>query len=298
VREVPRTGAHTRRDSGYPLRVFRLLRVLPSAALDFYRKGCASLAASTAFFFMLSFFPLVCLLFFVLGRVMSQDQAAFGVVLRFLSVFFPNLAIAQPDVVAEIRVLSNQLSVQGAILAAFIWAAMQVFGEIDYSINVVFECHRKRNPITSTIASAALLGLAQFVLLISYAVTQFFGLVVAYTPFVGGLNQVAVTANRLIVGRVLPLLLVFGTVALLFRYLPRNRPRWGAAVRGGVLFAPLWELAKHFFALYVVNSRRFGHMYGSLLGIVLGLLWIYYSASLFLFCGAVVHRLEGARRSR
>jgi len=188
--------------------------------------------------------------------------------------------------------------VQGAILAAFVWAALQVFGEIDYSINVVFECQKKRNPVTSTVASAALLGLTQFVLFVSYIATQFSGLVVAYAPSVPGLNRAAVAANSLILGRILPLTLASGSVALLFRYLPRNRPRWGAAVTGALLFVPLWELAKHLFASYVVNSARFGHMYGSLLGIVLGLLWIYYSAALFLFCGAVVHRLQARRRNR
>ncbi len=282
----------------YALTVFRGLIALPSAAVDFYRKGGASLAASTAFFFMLSFFPLVCLLLFVLGRIVSQDQAAFGAVSHFLNTLFPNLGIVQTDLAAEIRALSNQHGVQGAILAAFVWAAMQVFGEIDYSINVVFECQRKRNPVTSTLASAALLGLTQFVLLISYAVTQFSGLVVAYAPSVAGLNRAAAAANGLVLGRILPLALASGSVALLFRYLPRNRPRWGAAVTGALLFVPLWELAKHLFASYVVTSVRFGHMYGSLLGIVLGLLWIYYSAVLFLYCGAVVHRLQARRRKR
>jgi membrane protein len=281
---------------GYALAVFKFLIAVPAAAVDFYRKGCASLAASTAFFFMLSFFPLVFLLLLVLGRIVSQDQAAFGVVFQFLGTFFPNLGIVQADMAAEIRLLSGQRGVQGVILVAFVWAAMQVFSEIDYSNNVVFECHKKRNPVTSTIASAALLGLTQFVLLISYVATQFFGLVLAHAPSVAGLDRAAAAANSFILGRILPLALISGPVALLFRYLPRNRPRWGAAMAGALLFAPLWELAKHLFASYVVHSTRFGHMYGSLLGIVLGLLWIYYSAVLFLYCGAVVHRLQLRRR--
>lgn len=278
--------------------MLRFLIAVPSAAGDFYRKGCASLAASTAFFFMLSFFPLVCLLLFVLGRILSQEQPASGVVFKFLGMFFPHVTTIGPDAAAEIQALSSQLGVQGAILAAFVWAAMQVFGEIDYSINVVFECQRKRNPITSTIASAALLGLVQFVLLVSYVAAQFFRFVVAYAPSVAGLDRVAAAANSLILGRILPLALVSGSVALLFRYLPRSRPGWGAALTGALLFASLWELAKHLYVSYVVNSARFGRMYGSLLGIVLGLLWTYYSAALFLYCGAVVHRLQAGRRSR
>ncbi len=245
---------------------------------------------------MLSVFPLVCLLLLVLGRIVSEDQAVVNAIFHFRNILFPSLGIVRTDIVAEIRALSSQRGIQGAILVAFVWAAMQVFREIDYSINVVFECEKKRNPVTSTIAAVALLGLTQFVLLVSYVVTQFSGLVVANAPPVAGLDRAVAAANGLILGRILPVALASGSVALLFRYLPRHRPRWGAAVTGALLFAPLWELAKRLFASYVVNSTRFGRMYGSLLGIVLGLLWIYYSAGLFLFCGAVVHRLQARRR--
>jgi uncharacterized BrkB/YihY/UPF0761 family membrane protein len=39
-------------------------------------------------------------------------------------------------------------------------------------------------------------------------------------------------------------------------------------------------------------------MYGSLLSVVLALLWVYYSAVLFLYCAAMVHRLDAGRRKK
>ena len=40
------------------------------------------------------------LLLFVLGRMLSQDQAAFDVVFDFLSSLFPNLGSVRPNVAA------------------------------------------------------------------------------------------------------------------------------------------------------------------------------------------------------
>jgi uncharacterized BrkB/YihY/UPF0761 family membrane protein len=41
----------------------------------------------------------------------------------------------------------------------------------------------------------------------------------------------------------------------------------------------------------------YDRMYGSLLVVVMFLLWVYYSASLFLYGAAVVHRLQIVQKS-
>ena len=71
--------------------------------------------------------------------------------------------------------------------------------------------------------------------------------------------------------------------------------RWSEAFTGALFLAVLWELAKHLFSNYVLNLSVYGRMYGSLLAVVFFLLWMYYSAALFLFGAALVHRLQLSR---
>jgi membrane protein len=265
------------------------------AILDFWRKGCSSLAASISFFFLLSFLPLMCLLLYGFGHIRRYDQSSLELLRDAVQTFFPALDISHLDLSHEVLRLSSQIGVQWAVLAAFAWAAMQVFRELDFAVNKVFETEKKRHPIGSTILSIALLGLAQFVFVASYVVTRVLDTMASTAPRTAELGRFVAAARGIVLGRLLPFVMVLGIVTMLYRFLPRMRPRWRRAFAGALLFTLLWELAKDFFALYVLRFSRYGQLYGSLLAVVLAMLWAYYSAAIFLFCAAVVHRLRPAR---
>jgi membrane protein len=278
-------------------------RIMPSLATaafralgDFWRKGCSSLAASIAYFFLLSFVPSVSLILFLFGRVLSPGHATFEFLLAFLRSFFPDLDVGKAAIIEGIQKIVPQLGLHWVMFAAFVWAAIQVFGELDNAINLVFEAGKKRHPIVSTIISVLLLGVTFVVLFASYATTQAVDFLAANAPRVAEIHRAAAMVRNFLLSQLLPLILVVGAVSLLYRFLPALRPGWRGAIKGGLLFALLWELAKHLFAHYMVRVPQLGRMYGSLLTLVLGLMWVYYSAVLFLYCGAVVHRLESRRQ--
>jgi membrane protein len=66
-------------------------RFLRDLVRSFLHHGCASLAASLAFFSLLSLFPLVFLLLYGLSFVVSQDVIGEQVLLSFLKGFLPSL---------------------------------------------------------------------------------------------------------------------------------------------------------------------------------------------------------------
>jgi membrane protein len=277
--------------------VVRFCKALYSAALDFWRRGFATLAASIAFFSLLSFFPLVFLLLHLLGYFVGRDQARLEFMLRLVRGLFPDAAGAGSGILADILRLSGGEVVQWFVLLAFAWSAMQVFGEVDYAVNVVFGSAGKRNPIASTIVSMGLLMLIQALLIGFYVGAQVMGVVASHAPHVAGLDVYATALNRFVLRRVLPSALVLGGITFIYRYVPRNRPSWRKALSGAIVFAPLWELARHLFERYLVTSAHYGRMYGSLLAVVLALLWIYCTAALLLYGAAVVHRLGPARKT-
>ena len=273
------------------LAVFRLIR---GAASDFRRHGCTSLAASLAYFSLLSFFPLIFVLLYGLSTVLRQ-QVGHELMLNFLNGFLPALG---PDLAEEIKRVAGIEAVRWVIVATAIWFGMQVFYEMDYAVNVVFGTQRTRHPLLSTAMSAALIGLVGLLLLVSYLVTQILGVLVLYAPRMGKLDVAAVIAYRFLLSYLLPFAIVLLAVAGLYRYLPQRRPRWLHAFIGGLILAILWEMAKHLFSNYVTTLAVYSRLYGSLLFVVLFLLWIYYSATLFLFGAEIVHRLQQGRDRR
>jgi membrane protein len=272
--------------------VVTFVRALFDAFADFRRLGCLSLAASLSFFTLLSFFPMICLLLYAIGFFVSRDVVWFQFLANFFKGFLPGLG---GELANELRQVASEEVVGWVGLLAFVWFSGLVFYEVDYAVNVVFETARTRNALISTVMSVAALSFVELLMVLSYGITQILDVIVSYAPPMGGIDVMAIAANAFLLGYVLPFASVFGTVTTLYRYLPKNRPTWRQAAAGGLVLTLLWEIAKHLFSSYIGDlAVHYNRMYGSLLVVVMFLLWVYYSAILFLYSAAVVHRLQRA----
>src|SRR6476469_3533845 len=186
--------------------MFAVFRLIRGAASDFRRHGCTSLAASLAFFSLLSFFPLIFVLLYGLSTVLRQP-IGHELMLNFLNGFLPALG---PDLAEEIKRVAGIEAVRWVIVVTAIWFGMQVFYEMDYVVNVVFGTPRKRHPLLSAALSAALVALVGILLVLSYLVTQVLGFIVYYAPRMGKLDLAAVIAYRSLLSYLLP----FGVVII------------------------------------------------------------------------------------
>jgi membrane protein len=81
-----------------------------------------------------------------------------------------------------------------------------------------------------------------------------------------------------------------------YRYAPRRRPRIGAALVGGLLAGLLWEVAKQLFRLYIRQVGVYDQIYGPLGVLVAFVMFVYYSAIVFVFGAAYVASLDSRRR--
>ena len=61
---------------------------------------------------------------------------------------------------------------------------------------------------------------------------------------------------------------------------------------GALTFSLLWVSAKLLFVTYSTYATVYTHLYGSLLEVVLLLLWVYYSSALLLLGAEVAHHLQ------
>jgi membrane protein len=76
--------------------------------------------------------------------------------------------------------------------------------------------------------------------------------------------------------------LVVGLFAVLYRILPRTRVRWRDVWAGALLAGLLYEVGKHAISLYVGYFVRTS-VIGASTSLVAVLIWVYYSALIFLF---------------
>lgn len=92
----------------------------------------------------------------------------------------------------------------------------------------------------------------------------------------------------------LSLLLVSGLFALIFRYMPARRLPWKAVAMGGLLTALLFDLGRWATALYLAHSTQ-PTAYGAAASFAALLLWLYYTAQIFLFGAEFTACLGGLR---
>ncbi len=264
-------------------------RLIKDLGTSFLRHGCGSLAASLAFFSLLSLFPLVFLLLYGVSFIVSQDVIGGQVLLSFLQGFLPTLGEGLAE---ELQRVSEMETVRWVVFLSFSWFGAIVFYELDYTLNVVFDSTWKRHPLISTVISVALLGAAGLLLIVSFVATQTVNILTTYAPHFWGLDLLALAAHDLFLTYTLPFALAFLTVSAVYRYVPRRRPEWREAMIGALTFSLLWVAAKLLLITYRDYATVYAHLYGSLLEVILLLLWLYYSAALLLFGAVVAHALQ------
>lgn len=269
-------------------------RILLDLAKSFQRFGCASLAASLAFFSLLSLFPLVFLLLYGISFLVSQDVIGEQFLLSFLKGFLPSLG---DDLAVELHRISALETVRWVVFLSFAWFGSLVFYELDYALNVVFGSTKRRHPLISTAISVALLAATGLLLIVSYVATQSINYLTGFVPNLWGLDLVALAAHDVLLTYTVPFALSFLTVTCLYRFVPRRHPQWREAMLGATTFGLLWVAAKLLFITYGEYATIYVRLYGSLLEIVVLLLWIYYSAALLLL-GAVVTRQLSREREQ
>jgi membrane protein len=81
-----------------------------------------------------------------------------------------------------------------------------------------------------------------------------------------------------------------------YRYVPRRRLRVGAALAGALMASVLWEIAKQLFRLYIRKVGIYDQIYGPLGVLVAFVMFVYYSAIVFVFGGAYAATRDARRR--
>ena len=149
--------------------------------------------------------------------------------------------------------------------------------------------------VRARIASLGLVAALGFLLIVSLAVSA-------------GLTAFASTLDKLPVGTLILSALNFAISLLLFavlfgaiyKVLPDRTLQWKDVVVGALMTSVLFNIGKTFIGWYL-GSSAVASSYGAAGGLIVLLLWVYYSAQIFLF-GAEFTKIyanaHGSRRKR
>ncbi len=112
-----------------------------------------------------------------------------------------------------------------------------------------------------------------------------------------GLRRDVMGSLEYLVGRLVAFVFLFLMFFAIYRYLPARRVRWQTAVVASLFTSVLFEVAKQLFSVFARHLDTASVYTGALAAIVIVVVWVYYSAIVFILGGEVGQVFE-LRRTR
>jgi membrane protein len=260
-----------------------------SAFRFFFEHDGFFLAAGLSFYVVICIVPFLLLVVAGSAFLISDDMVLREVVDRLGSL----LPVYQAEMEAALRAVIDArgvTSLVGTLILVFF--ASQLFAATRLVLNRVFQ-HKGRGLIHGMLFDMGMILSLTVGFLVSVGVSGAFAWVRGLALLAGRGPLVPVALHWL--GLMLTVLLDTVLFVMIFRFVPNRRIRWGSVLIGGLATAVLWELAKQAFRWYIERAGVYSAVYGSL-GVTIALMmWVYYSATVFILGAALIRGLEEHR---
>jgi membrane protein len=243
----------------------------------------------------LSFYIVICIVPFLLlviagSAFLISDEMVLREVVDRLGTLLP---VYQAEMEVALRAVIDARGVTSLIgtLVLFFFAS-QLFAATRLVLNRVFQ-HKGRGLIHGILFDVGMILSLTVGFLVSIGVTTAFAWVRATALLMGRGSFVPIALHW--AGLLLTILLDTALFVTIYRFVPNRRIRWSSVLAGGLVTALLWELAKQAFRWYIEGAGVYSAVYGSL-GVTIALMmWVYYSATVFILGAAFVRGLEEHR---
>mgnify|MGYP002014361619 CR=1 FL=1 len=241
----------------------------------FYLAKGMQIASSLAFTSLLSFVPLLTVVFIFFSDI-SLLQNFSKVIQNFIFInFIPEFGQIIQDNIAIFLAKASQLTVTGSLL--FVLVALMLLATIDNAFNLIWGVKKKRNPIMRLFIYFLLLLLGPLLIGIGIISTTY----ILSLPVIADVNTIFGIKRYVL--NYLPFLTTFIVFILLYVLVPYCYvPKKNAAL-ASVICTILFELAKNGFGVFIREMSSYENIYGALAVIPLFLIWIYISWVIILF---------------
>ncbi len=249
-----------------------------------YEDNIPFLAGALSFDILLTAIPFVGLVLAVVGHLAQYQLVIHQLdIHELLQRFLPESSGGESGTFGFIeRALGDLIARRGhlTLLAAplFLWFSTRMFGGLRAALNEVFDTEENRPWPVSKLTDLAMVF-------------------VAGALFLG--NAFASTSGG-VTSQLLPL--VFSTLLffVIFKFLPSRRIYWRTSLVASLFCAVAFEIFKRLFAFYVGRFVTFDRLASdaNLIAFLLFILWIYYTAYVFLLGGEVAETYDLMRMRR
>jgi membrane protein len=277
----------------------RAFDLIKQTATKWNDRDAPRLGAALAFYTLLSLAPLVVLVVAICGFFLSRstaEQELLGQARQLVGYSGANTLRSLVDNASQTR---EGLVASSIAIITLIFGASGVFVELRDSLNTIWDAPEAaggvKGFVVRRLATFGMVLALGFLLLVSLLISAAIAFVEHYfmrflpssTAYVGEVANVIIS-----------LIAITILFALIFKFVPDVPIDWRDVTIGAVVTAVLFTIGRALLAFYMATAGV-GSTYGAAGSLVALLVWVYYSAQIFLF-GAVFTRIYadsyGSRR--
>jgi membrane protein len=268
--------------TGHSKRAFAGWQMTKDTINGFMEDNCLSRGASIAYFTIFSLAPILLVVIAIAGFVFGEDAARGVLFGKLKGMLGPDAAGLVQSMIQSASNKKSGIIATVVSIVMLLVTASGVFGELQSSLNAIWKADPSAHGTVTRMlkARAQSLGLIVtlgFLMLVTLAISA------AISAAWNHIDQVVPGASSLL--RIVNFLVSFCVTTVLFgavyKVLPDKRIEWRDVFIGSVFTALLYTIGKTIIARYI-GSSSVGSSYGAASALVVLLLWVYYSAQIFL----------------
>ena len=257
------------------------------------------LAGGIAFDVLFGAIPFLLMLVGIFGIVLSRVVDPTKAVVDYLFTILPHsqTLVDRTDRIVD-TVIAGRTSFGVLGLVLFLWTSTRLIATLRTSLREIFDLPEERGIVEGKVFDVQMVLVAGTLFLANTGITIVLDAAQNLGIRLVGTRWIDVQTVQLVWARLLAFVFILLMFLLIYRYLPRRRTPWRMAAVAAVFTALAFELLKGLFAMYVMHANSWQKVYGALVTPVIIVLWIYYSAMVFILGGEVAHVYELLRVRR
>lgn len=264
----------------------RWIKILKDTGTEWYEDDAPRLAASLAYYTLLSTAPLSLLCVSIVGFFFGERAARGQIASQISTVTGPEAAEAIQSVIQNAHQSDSGVlsTVMGIVL--LLVGASGVFGELQTALNNMWGV--KPNPQRGMIKDFLMARFLSFTMVLGVAFMLLASLVVsALLSGVGRVLSESLPGGEAlwqVLNFLISLAVITALFAMIFKFVPDAQVKWRDVWIGAAVTALLFSLGKMLLGLYLGKSTV-ASAYGAAGSVVAFVVWVYYAAQI-LFIGA------------
>ena len=268
--------------------------LIRETVLSFIEDEALTRGAAIAFYTATSLAPVLLIVIAIAGLAFGRQAAQHEIANELSGLMGRQTADVLQGAIAGAVDKSSGIMATIIGIVTLVATASGVFVEIQSALNAIFKANPSGTTVSRLIrarlASLSLIAVTGFLLMISLVVSA------ALTAFENEVNRFLPFGDMIltIMNVTISLALISILFAAVYKVLPDRDLEWRDVIVGAVMTAILFSVGKSLIGFYIGNTS-IASSYGAAGGLIVLLLWVYYSVQIFLI-GAEFTKIYARRR--